>query len=159
MGVSYESLTSLSSVLCSPGQISPLPWVLESSNLKARRISVNHLVESTRSLWELDMSTAMSNNPQAGIAQPPAAEGGESKMQHSCLRARSFTPRPSDRTRTSTAESSDRRSPLFPITTINSLEVVGAGVCLHPGTQPTWAQLSACLSFVLLSLLSSQLGS
>jgi hypothetical protein len=30
-----------------------------------------------RSLQELDISTAMTNNLQAGMAQPPVAEGGE----------------------------------------------------------------------------------
>jgi hypothetical protein len=36
---------------------------------------------------------------------------------------------------------------------INSLEVGGWLLCLHPSTQPTWPQLYACLVFCLLSFL------
>jgi hypothetical protein len=41
--------------------------------------------ESMRSLWELDISTAMLNSLQAGMGIAPATEGGEGKMQHSCF--------------------------------------------------------------------------
>jgi hypothetical protein len=40
---------------------------------------------SMRSLWELDISTAVSNNLQAKFGVVPAAEGGKSKLQHSCF--------------------------------------------------------------------------
>jgi hypothetical protein len=38
-----------------------------------------------RSLRELDISTAVSNNLQAEFGMAPAAEEGEGKMQHSCF--------------------------------------------------------------------------
>jgi hypothetical protein len=40
---------------------------------------------SMRSLWKLDISTAMPNNLQAEFGMAPAAEGDKGKMQHSCL--------------------------------------------------------------------------
>jgi hypothetical protein len=124
--------------------------------------------QSIRSLWELDTSTATSKNLQATIGTAPSHRRGRGQNAAQLLFLRCLHP-----------ERSDHRFPLFPVTTmsqplrtvallpdlppyiINLLEVDEAVVCLHQSAQPTWPQLSACLSsvFCLFSIShSSQLG-
>jgi hypothetical protein len=119
---------------------------------------------SMRSLWELDISTAMS----AGWdGHSPSCRRGQGQNAAQLLFLRCLHP-----------ESSNRRSPCswqlqchatprtvallpgFLLYTINSLEVVEAVVCLHQSTQATWPQLFCMFVFCLFSITSSsQLGS
>jgi hypothetical protein len=114
-------------------------------------------------------STAMPNNLQAGMGTAPRHRRGWGQNAAQLLFLRCLCP-----------ESSNHRFLLFLITTmsclprtaillpclplykINLLEVEEAVVCLHQSAQPTWPQLSACLSsvFCVFSISHhSQLGS
>jgi hypothetical protein len=120
--------------------------------------------QNIRSLWELDMSTAMSNNLQAGMGTPSAAEAGRAKCSTGALHHAFQTGTVPIR-----AESRIAGSP-FPITTmsrtappttvallpglllyiINSLEVVELScVSIWAPSPPDPSFFFARLSFVL----------
>jgi hypothetical protein len=111
-------------------------------------------------LWRVEyISTAVSNKLQAEVWHSPSRRGGQDAAQLFFLRCLH-------------SERSSHRFLLFPRITvshplsqellfhlvlplyiINSLEVEGAVVCLHPNAQTTWPQLCACLVFCFLSFL------
>jgi hypothetical protein len=119
---------------------------------------------SMRSLWELEISTAMYNNLQAGIGTAPCCRTGQGQNAARLLFLRCLRP-----------ESSDYRfpynynvmppenccsTPLF--ATVHNKLAGGHGgcVCLHQSTQPTWSQIFCMFIFCPFSIsCCSQLAS
>jgi hypothetical protein len=72
-------------------------------------LKLNYRVWSMRNLWELEMSTAMSNNLQAGMGTAPRCRREQGCLHHALQTG----------TVPVHAESSYHRFPLFPITTMS----------------------------------------